>query len=204
MNYIYDIYLNFNQDYFDFYEWSDDDALIHVKKIPLMRISTNHFKKIASSNIEIDNTTLETIKNRTDLYTKGKNISALILTDAKNAIALRFDNNGISIERSALSLDDEFDILHFSLKINESNFKFKTLNKISYILATRKELQEQKYLLDHIHKISYDILRYMYYDCFNKDEEKKDIIIAALKEEIVNNFFSVHKMYNILNPISIK
>lgn len=32
MNYIYNIHLNFNKMYFDFYEWNDNDEIIHIKK----------------------------------------------------------------------------------------------------------------------------------------------------------------------------
>ena len=33
MNYIYDIVLNFNKDYYEFYEWKKSDKVINVKKI---------------------------------------------------------------------------------------------------------------------------------------------------------------------------
>ena len=203
MNYIYDIYLNFNKSYFDFYDWFPNDSLVHIKKIPLVRVCTADFKKLVSSNVELANDEFANLINRTDLYHK-EHLSAIIITDTKNAMAIKLNNNGISFERSSLTLEDEFDILHFSLKIHESQLKFKILSKINYNIATRKELNEQNYLLKHIHKLSYDTLKYMYYDFFNKEEDKKDVMLSALKEEIKNNFLSVHHMYNILNPISIK
>lgn len=204
MNYIYDIYLNFNQDYFDFYDWLPSDTLTHIKKIPLVRVNTGDFKTIISSNIELDSEELNDFTNHTELYHKVNHISALILTDTKNAIALKLNDKGLIYERSSLVIDDEFDVLHFSLKIHESHFKFKILNKLSYTIATRKEISEQNYLLKHLHKLSYDTLKYMYYDCFNKEGKNKETILTDLKEEIKNNFVSVHHMYNILNPISIK
>ena len=34
MNFIYDIVLNFNKDYYDFFEWNKKDSVINIKKIP--------------------------------------------------------------------------------------------------------------------------------------------------------------------------
>ena len=38
MNYIYDIVLNFNKEYYSFYEWNRKDNIINVKKIPLFLV----------------------------------------------------------------------------------------------------------------------------------------------------------------------
>ena len=38
MEYIYDIVLNFNDCYYEFYEWNSKDKIINVKKIPVYRI----------------------------------------------------------------------------------------------------------------------------------------------------------------------
>ena len=46
MNYIYDIYLNFNKTYYDFYEWNNNDKVMHIKKIPLFKVSTSNLKKM--------------------------------------------------------------------------------------------------------------------------------------------------------------
>ena len=39
MEYIYDIVLNFNDCYYEFYEWNSKDKIINVKKIPVYRIN---------------------------------------------------------------------------------------------------------------------------------------------------------------------
>ena len=45
MNYIYDIYLNFNNQLYDFFDWNKSDKLIHIKSIPIIKISENFCKK---------------------------------------------------------------------------------------------------------------------------------------------------------------
>ena len=35
MDYIYDIVLNFHENYYEFYEWKSSDKIINVKKITI-------------------------------------------------------------------------------------------------------------------------------------------------------------------------
>ena len=39
MNYIYDILLNFQNEYYDFFEWNTNDQITHIKKIPIIKVS---------------------------------------------------------------------------------------------------------------------------------------------------------------------
>ena len=41
MNYIYDIVLNFNKEYYYFFEWKKNDSIINIKKIPCFLIDNN-------------------------------------------------------------------------------------------------------------------------------------------------------------------
>ena len=38
MTYIYDILLNFNEEYYEFYDWNKEDTIVHIKKIPIYKI----------------------------------------------------------------------------------------------------------------------------------------------------------------------
>ena len=49
MNFIYDIVLNFNKDYYDFFEWNKKDNIISIKKIPLFFVKNDIFKIMTSS-----------------------------------------------------------------------------------------------------------------------------------------------------------
>ena len=37
MKYIYDIVLNFNEEFFEFYDWNLNDEITHIKKIPIIK-----------------------------------------------------------------------------------------------------------------------------------------------------------------------
>ena len=43
MNFIYDIVLNFNKDFYNFFEWNKNDNIINVKKIPIFLIDNDTF-----------------------------------------------------------------------------------------------------------------------------------------------------------------
>ena len=43
MNYIYDIVLNFNKEYYNFFEWNKRDNIVNVKKIPLIFVYNDTF-----------------------------------------------------------------------------------------------------------------------------------------------------------------
>ena len=52
MDYIYDIVLNFNDDYYEFYEWKQEDKIINIKKIPIYKIPTNKYLDITTISVE--------------------------------------------------------------------------------------------------------------------------------------------------------
>lgn len=203
MNYIYDIHLNFNKMYFDFYEWSDKDEILHIKKIPIIRTSTNIFKSIVSNKIKLDTESFKCIKNKTELINKDIKITGLILTDNKNICALKFDNYGNKIMMSSFNLDDEYNILHNSNKLKEETLNFKIIRKINYIFETRKEVVQKNYLLKTISTLPFDTLKYIYYECFDKEENDNQIMQKNIIKQIKQNNFTINnKIYNILKPIS--
>lgn len=203
MNYIYNIHLNFTKMYFDFYEWNDNDEILHIKKIPIIRTNTNTFKTIISHKIRLDQKELENIEKKTEISNKDYKLNCLIITDTKNVIALKFDHDGNKVMMSSFSLEDEYNILHNSNKLKEVTITFKKLQKNHYFFETRQEIDQKQYLLKTISTLPFDTLRYIYYECFNKEENDH----LTMKKNIINqieqnNFILNNQIYNILKPIS--
>ena len=46
MIYIYDILLNLNNDFYEFYEWEKNDNIFHIKKIPIFLVDTNFMEDL--------------------------------------------------------------------------------------------------------------------------------------------------------------
>ncbi len=198
MNYIYNIYLNFNKIYFDFYEWKDTDNILHIKKIPIIKINTIDLKRIISNYIKIND--INKFLNKTEINNQ-KNITCLIITDSKNIYAIKFDKNGFETMTSSFNLEDEYNILQYSKKLNDSKLNYEIIKKKNYIYETRDELTKKKYLLKEIHNISFDTIKYIYYECFNKEENNYKLMINQLLSEI-NKGNICNQIYNILKPIS--
>ena len=201
MNYIYNIYLNFTRTYYDFYEWSDNDNIISIKKIPIIKINTNDFKNIISNYIKISNKDFNSIKNKTE--TKNSNYkNCFIVTDSKNVYALNVDNKGYTKELSTFNLDDEYNILEYSKSIKETSIDYKIVNHRNYKLETRYEIYKKNYLLKIINKLPLDTIKYIYYDCFNMTSDNYVLMKDVLIKEIKNNTQKSNQIFNILNLIS--
>ena len=201
MNYIYNIYLNFNKIYYDFYEWDDNDNVLNVKKIPIVKINNNDFKNIITNNIKLSNKLYSQINNKTEI--NNNNLDCIIFTDTKNIIALEFNKEKISNKISTFLLEDEYNILEKSKKLKEEKIDYKILNKRKYLTNTREEFKIKRYLLNNINKLSQDTLKYIYYDCYNIREDNIKIIINNIIKDINYNTKICDKIYKILNPISI-
>ena len=59
MNYIYDVILNFQKEYYDFYEWNKNDNIYHMRKIPIIKINNKQFFEIKNNTIRFDEETLK-------------------------------------------------------------------------------------------------------------------------------------------------
>jgi len=46
MNYIYDVVLNFQKEYYDFYDWNKNDNIYHMRKIPILKINSKQLLDI--------------------------------------------------------------------------------------------------------------------------------------------------------------
>ena len=54
MNYIYDVVLNFNKDYYNFFEWYKSDNIINIKKIPFFLVDNNTYTSMKYNIIIVD------------------------------------------------------------------------------------------------------------------------------------------------------
>lgn len=188
MNYIYDILLNFKDELYDFYEWNKEDNIIHIRKIPIIKISEDDLYNIKNNYIQIDESFLEKIKNKTEIFT-SKNIKkieyACLLTDSNSIIAInRMDKK---IKRSSLLIDEELDSLNDIDNLKIEKIKYDIIKKINYNeFKTRKQIEITKYIKKEFNKIKKeeDKLKYIYYDCFNKKEDSIEKIIDNIENKL--------------------
>ena len=203
MNYIYDVYLNFNNTLYDFYDWNKKDNIIRIKRIPIFRTSEKNIKEIISNKIVIDENLLKLIYNKTDIYFSGKKYTSCVFTDTDNLIAVMFDEKGNSIKKSYMCLEEEMDILDTAYKLESMIFNYKIINKEFPIMKTRKEYNELKFIKRELKNTNFDKLKYIYFECIGKESNDNNLVKDKLYEIIHNDECDDYKkLYNLLKLTS--
>ena len=206
MIYIYDILLNFKDELYDFYDWNKNDNIIHIRKIPLIKIKEKDLANIKNNNVKFDEETLNQIKDKTEIFTPkiSKKIEYMtLLSDGNYVIGLQIE--GKKIKKSSLLIDEELDILEDVNNLDFMNINYKIINKgINNELKTRKQRETEKFIKKGINKIKNDEekLKYLYYECFDKKEENKEKILHKMLNNI-NNLDVNKKIYNFLKLIEV-
>lgn len=198
MEYIYDILLNFKDEFYDFYEWNNNDRILHIRKIPIFKVSTDDYKILKNHNVLFDLKFLQSIKNRCELYGQKKRRYleyAFILTDGNDAFAIKLEKD--KIEVSSLLVEEELDTLEHSLKydLEKIVYDIKDKRKANFF-KTRKDSEIEKYLIKEIENLKkepIDKLKYIYYECFDEFEENREKIISRLYKGLDYEFDSLSK-----------
>lgn len=215
MIYTYDILLNWTKDerLKEFYEWTLEDDLEHIKKMPIIRIRESLLKDLLTSKIKIDKTFLSKIKYKTESYFHNEIDVieyAVIVTTEKKSLALELDNEGNVMYKSSLLIDEEEEVLEIGeeLVIMDIPYEVITKNKkVSYL--TRKEEEEKKFLIKEIKKIKQNKeeskLNYLYKEFFVDNVESFNDKLTILEKEISKDYNSFHhNLYNLLKLSTIK
>lgn len=201
MNYIYDILLNLQKKAYDFFEWNESDEIIHVRKIPFFRISSEELYDIKNNQVKFDLMFLKKISNRCEVFT-NRNIKILkyvcLFSDSKEVIGVQLNDKGERIKISKLLIDEELDVNEVCENIEYSKINF-VVSKLKQELnfKTRKEMKVYDYLLKQFNNKNYNKLKYLYFEFFDTEEDDFSKIVEKLVDELNNNWSKVSKiMYN--------
>lgn len=198
MNYIYDIYLNLNDVLYDFFDWNKNDKINHIKKIPIFKINENSLKTFINNTIKINQPFLDNLQNKTEIWNITNKITfSALFSDDNNIIAIEFDENGNSIKKSFLQIDEELEILEVVSKFKEKKIDFKIIEKEHSLLKTRNQIKEECFIEKELKNIKSDKLKYIYFECFGKHEKNKSKILNNLKK-ISKSSKTYENLYNIL------
>ena len=215
MIYTYDILLNWTKGerLKEFYEWTLEDDLEHIKKMPIIRIRESLLKDLLTSKIKIDKTFLSKIKYKTESYFHNEIDVidyAVIVTTDKKSLALELDNEGNVMYKSSLLIDEEEEVLEIGEELVVMDIPYKVLkknNQVSYL--TRKEEEEKKFLIKEMKKIKQNKeeskLNYLYKEFFIDAVESFNDKLTILEKEISKDYNSFHhNLYNLLKLSTIK
>lgn len=207
MNYYYDCLLNWNeQEAYEFYEWNDYDYLELIKKIPLVKVKHKVLLDFIQNSVKVDKEFLEMIKDKT-LVSDKKNFKrieyASLFTDTKNVIALEFNEEGLSISRSNLLIDDDLNILEVIYGIKETTFDYEIIKKIEMNQTLRQEKEAKKLILLEINNLyqnkEIDKLKYLYYEYKKENINDIDYIYEQIKSDLEKKIDQdILKLYHII------
>ena len=114
MNYVYDIVLNFNKCFFDFYDWNKNDKVVRFRKIPLFLVDDITYFDFKNYIVNVDSSFLHRIYKKSELYNKNgdnKYLYSFLLTNGCEAIGLNINKKGNIIAKSSLLVNEELEIL---------------------------------------------------------------------------------------------
>ena len=193
MDYIYDIVLNFQNNYYDFYEWKETDKVINIKKILVYKTNTEEYLNLKYNDVIIDNKTLP------------KQTKMFLVTNGVEVMGLLLDNEGKIIKRSSLLFDEADEVLEEKEAIKELPLKYKKNISKPHVSYSRLITEKTKFLTKYFNNIDINkdeyLLKYIYYDIFNKEENNINKVYKELINLIREN---IDKIYNSIKKVSIE
>lgn len=189
MDYIYDIVLNFNKEYYNFFEWNKRDNIINIKKIPLFLIENDIFKMFKYDNVTVSTDFINLIKDKTYTYSRTKIGQAVLFTNGKEVIGVLFNDNGNLLKRSSLLLDEEEEVLNEIGSSKTFNIEIVKCVKNKISSLNRSQREKKSFLIKYINKEESSInLKYLYYDYFEIEEDDINKIKSTLIKEVKYNW----------------
>ena len=213
MNNVYDILLNFNSSFYNFFEWNDNDLIDHIKKICVYRVSDYNFSKILNNRVKVDNSFLDKIFNKSEVYSR-KGIKyipyCVIFGNEKQCIAIKFNKDGSECSRSDLILDEKEEVIDILRSLSVLDIDISAIEKVCDISSsTRQEKNDIGLIINELKK-AYGLsdvgkLRYIYYELYGKYECNKNKIYNQIINDIRGEWSYKHSiLLNIFNILNIK
>lgn len=184
MNYIYDIVLNFQDNYYQFFEWNRTDKIKNISKLTIYHISDQDLMDLTYNQITINEPFLTKLKEDNKKY---KKIICLV-SNTNQTIGLLFSEDGKLLKRSSLLFEEETEANNFAKELPLTKVTYQENNKKEPNNHLRMEIEKKDILVQYINQTN-DILtlKYLYYEYFKKecDDIKKIKIdlLHILKEE---------------------
>ena len=193
MDYIYDIVLNFQNNYYEFYEWKTTDKIINIKKILAYLVSNQDYLNLKYNEVILDRKLLP------------KQIKIFLITNGIEVMGLLLDNEGKIIKRSSLLLDEADDILEDKETLKQLPLKYiknkeKKHNIYNRLLEEKINFIQKYFSNIDIQRDEY-LLKYIYYEIYNIEEDNINKVYKQLKELIKND---INKIYKSIKKVSIE
>lgn len=212
MNTVYDLLLNFQEEPLAFYEWDHDDMIEHIKRIPMVRVKSEMLFALFSGDISLDLSFLQEIYQLTEKYNLERISYACLFTDGNMVLAVEFSEEGNSIFKSRLLLEDEEEIIKYALHEEEIEIPYTILGENKEVsFFTRKEKKVRHFLEREIihayEKKEYSKLRYLYLEYFHASENNhkkiKDSLLRSMEKNLDKKHFQLYELLMMLTKKNV-
>jgi len=204
MSYIYDILLNFQKEFYDFYDWNSSDEILHIRKIPIIKVNNKDFNIIKNSVVRFSSNFLYKIQNKAEKFSKAKTNSldyVFLVSSGVETMGLKLNKKGLNTYKSSLLIDENEEVSEIASNLEIDNIDYKIIKNCKEInFKTRKEREMQNIIINNLNRLynnnEEEKLKFLYLDCFNKKEKNVDKIFKCLKEETLNDNKNCEKIYD--------
>ena len=86
MNFYYDILVNLEEDFYEFYEWEKNDPIIAIKKTPLFKVNHKVIVDFLTYDITLDEELTINILEKTICKNQKEKLNALLISDTKTSL----------------------------------------------------------------------------------------------------------------------
>ncbi len=185
MSYIYDIVLNFQNNYYNFFEWKRTDKLKNIIKLPLYKVSDEDIINLKYNKVTVS---LDFINKLKTDNKKNKQLICLV-SNNKISIALLFNQRGKLLKRSSLIFEEEEEAVEVSRHLPITKIEYIENIKIIPKDKLRIEKEKKNKLIKYI-KTTNDImtLKYLYYEYYEKEIEDIIEIKKCLLKELTKDW----------------
>ena len=106
MNFYYDILVNLEEDFYEFYEWEKNDPIIAIKKTPLFKVNHKVIVDFLTYDITLDEELTINILEKTICKNQKEKLNALLISDTKTSLFVEVNDKGQVIFKSKLLVED--------------------------------------------------------------------------------------------------
>lgn len=180
MIYVYDILLNFSTSLYEFYEWKIDE-ITHFKKIGLFKVSSKFIYDVFNKEVHVNKSFLELLHNRSEVIIEDKlykNSGVCIFTDGDEFIGVKFNKEGLIIQKSKLFISDELELLEISSNLNQIILEYNCFD-VSFLRRRLRIEEDLDYKIKSIfgNNLSDDFINYLNLELFYEDETDKEMLL---------------------------
>lgn len=185
MTYIYDIALNFQDNYYQFFEWNKHDKIKNLSKLPIYHVTDEDILNFKNNKVKVDISTIQKFKEENNK--RGKII--LLVSNSIITIGLLFDLEGNVLKKSSLIYEEEDEANDIAMHLPLTKITYQEIIPINEENKLRIEIEKKETLIHYI-KENQDkiLLKYLYYEYFHRENNNLEQIKEYLLNEIEKNW----------------